>query len=617
MNRPLAPVMLRIVILVGLLALLLVLPTFAQAPPSADTFVSSGTPTTNYGSSIILVVQSGGTTYLKFNLSTLPAGATVSKATLRLYVDWVIKSGSFDVYQLNNTWSESTLTYNTPPPVLGASATGGHPISITSASLNQFQLIDITTLVQSWVKGEIANNGVALALTSGSTGNFSFDSKESLLTGNGPELEIALSSAGPQGPPGPQGPQGPQGNQGATGPQGPQGAQGPQGLMGLTGPQGPQGPQGPMPQGAALTTQSNTFAASQTVNGNLILSGNGGIQFADGSTQTSAAASAPGGVPSGFMIMGTSPIAPPGYTLAGPMTSGNVWVSMAPMPTARSNLAAATVNGKIYAIGGVNSANAVVNTVEVYDPSSNSWSTAANMPTARIELAAAAVNGKIYAIGGRNSADDVVNTVEVYDPSSNSWSSAANMPTARYSLAAAAVNGKIYAIGGLTVNDTVNTVEVYDPSSNSWSSAANMPTARYYLAAAAVNGKIYSIGGLNSANAVVNPVEVYDPSSNSWSTAASMPTAREALAAATANGKIYAIGGGTSVGSFPPSNTVEVYDTNSDSWSSAASMPTARSQLVASDANGLIYAIGGWDGAVRAEVEQYSPPVTVYTFIKN
>ena len=194
MNRPLAPVMLRIIILVGLLALLLVLPTFAQAPPTADTFVSSGTPTTNYGPSIVLVVQPGATSYLKFNLSTLPAGATVSKATLRLYVDFVVKSGSFDVYQLNNSWSEGTLTYNTPPPVLGASATGGHPISITSASLNQFQLIDITTLVQGWVSGSIPNNGVALALTSGSAGNFSFDSKESLLTANGPELEIALSS---------------------------------------------------------------------------------------------------------------------------------------------------------------------------------------------------------------------------------------------------------------------------------------------------------------------------------------------------------------------------------------------------------------------------------------
>jgi len=35
----------------------------------------------------------------------------------------------------------------------------------------------------------IANNGVALALTT-ANGLFSFDSKESLLTANGPELEI-------------------------------------------------------------------------------------------------------------------------------------------------------------------------------------------------------------------------------------------------------------------------------------------------------------------------------------------------------------------------------------------------------------------------------------------
>lgn len=45
-----------------------------QAPPSADTFVSSATPTINYGSSIVDVVGSGTTTYMKFNLSGIPAG---------------------------------------------------------------------------------------------------------------------------------------------------------------------------------------------------------------------------------------------------------------------------------------------------------------------------------------------------------------------------------------------------------------------------------------------------------------------------------------------------------------------------------------------------------------
>src|SRR5277367_3671521 len=161
-------------------------PLVAQAPPSGDTFVSSATPKLNYGPSIILAVASGTNSYVKFNLSAIPAGASISKATLRLYVDAVEKNGTFDVYQLNGSWSEGTLTYNTPPPALGASATGGHPLSITSASCNQFLLIDITPLAQGWLNGTVPNQGVALALTSGSSGAFSFDSKESLLTGNGP-----------------------------------------------------------------------------------------------------------------------------------------------------------------------------------------------------------------------------------------------------------------------------------------------------------------------------------------------------------------------------------------------------------------------------------------------
>jgi hypothetical protein len=162
-------------------------PLLAQAPPSGDTFVSSGTPKDNYGSSITIIVGSGTTSYVQFNLSGIPSGAAVRKAMLRLYVDAVVKSGSFDVYQLDGSWNENTLTYNTPPPPLGASATGNNPISISSSSWNQFLLIDITSLVQGWVNGTIANKGVALALTPGSNGYFSFDSKESLLTGNGPE----------------------------------------------------------------------------------------------------------------------------------------------------------------------------------------------------------------------------------------------------------------------------------------------------------------------------------------------------------------------------------------------------------------------------------------------
>ncbi|HZQ19143.1 MAG TPA: DNRLRE domain-containing protein [Terriglobales bacterium] len=232
----------------GFLMLGVLVPTLcAQAPPSQDTFVSSFTPRVNYGSGITLVVAPGTNSYIQFNLSGVPAGATVNKATLRLFVDGVLQGGKFDVYQINNSWSENSLTFNSPAPPLGDSASGNHPFSITSASTNQFLLIDITSLVQKWLSGAMPNNGVALALTS-ANGTFSFDSKESLLTGNGPELELAFVGQGPQGPSGPQGPAGAAGAAGPAGAQGvpgPAGAQGTQGIQGIPGPPGINGPQGP------------------------------------------------------------------------------------------------------------------------------------------------------------------------------------------------------------------------------------------------------------------------------------------------------------------------------------------------------------------------------------
>ena len=84
--------------------------------------------------------------------------------------------------------------------------------------------------------------------------------------------------------------QGAAGAAGAQGPSGSAGPVGPQGPVGPVGPIGPEGPTGPMPSGAALTTTSNNFSGSQTVNGNLILGGSGaGVQFADGTFQTTAA----------------------------------------------------------------------------------------------------------------------------------------------------------------------------------------------------------------------------------------------------------------------------------------------------------------------------------------
>jgi N-acetylneuraminic acid mutarotase len=307
------------------------------------------------------------------------------------------------------------------------------------------------------------------------------------------------------------------------------------------------------------------------------------------------------------------PVCKPWLELLEGRTLLSSWSTVAPMPTAREGLAAATgFNGRIYAIGGTvnGSPSGTTNTVEAYTPSTNSWSAVASLPTARLGLAAATgFDGRIYAIGGTNGSN-VFNTVEAYNPVTNSWSAVATLPTARFGLTAATgFDGRIYAIGGIDNNNVFNTVEAYSPGTNSWSTLTSMPTARAGLrTATGFDGRIYAIGGTNGHNPI-NTVEAYSPGTNSWSTVASMPTARQGLAAATGiDGRIYAIGG-TNGGAL---NTVEAYGPGTNSWSTVTSMPTARFSLAAATGfDGRIYAIGGFNGGTLKTTEAYTLSISI------
>ena len=102
--------------LISLLSLILCAWTaaYAQITPSADSYTVTGDPTTNYGAKTLLDVESPTqTTYIQFNLSSIPTSYTstdITKATLKLYVNTVTTAGSFNVDYVNGTWTESTIT---------------------------------------------------------------------------------------------------------------------------------------------------------------------------------------------------------------------------------------------------------------------------------------------------------------------------------------------------------------------------------------------------------------------------------------------------------------------------------------------------------------------------
>ena len=84
MSRANSRVSTLMVLFSGVLFLLFTLPVSAQAPPSADAFVSSAYPSANFGVVNSLAVGTGSTSYIQFNLSGIPAGATVNRCWWRM-----------------------------------------------------------------------------------------------------------------------------------------------------------------------------------------------------------------------------------------------------------------------------------------------------------------------------------------------------------------------------------------------------------------------------------------------------------------------------------------------------------------------------------------------------
>src|SRR5580704_8643972 len=162
---------------------------YAQITPLGDSYINTADPTTNYGAKTLLDVDGAAQiTYIQFNLSSIPSTASVSQATLKLYVNTVTKSGSFNVDYISGSWSESTIDASSAPPLGTAIASN---VSVTTADKNQYILINVTSAVQAWLNGSETNNG--LALVANSSFNATFDSKESTTTSHPPELDIAFA----------------------------------------------------------------------------------------------------------------------------------------------------------------------------------------------------------------------------------------------------------------------------------------------------------------------------------------------------------------------------------------------------------------------------------------
>lgn len=592
-----------------------------------DTYIDSVNSAKNYGASNTLSVKKNQQQMLlKFDLSAFPAGSRPLSATLDIQGSGSWLAG-FNIYRMTNDWVEGT---GASSPLDGAtwSTSNGNTAWTAggeySGKLNANTIIgtggggishDVTDLAAAWLSGQYPNYGVSINST-GEIGTVKFESSDDSTASNRPKITfnylVPCGTTGPTDPPpistvtlnpiadsfSDSG--APSANNGAS-----------TTVKVYYTPTRENRilmqfdtssiPSGTTIQSAVLRTYVSAVG-SATTNTKAILANAINESWAEG-TGNNTNKTCP------TATIGTSWNYRTGCTnwsFISPPYTAQAWATMAPMPTARSGHMVASVNGKIYAIGGWIYSGDVLNTVEEYNPATNTWTTKATMPTARARAGIAVVNGIIYVMGGHPKNGSTLSVNEAYNPTTNTWTTKAAMPTNRTNLAAAAANNKIYALGGLKTSTCLRNNEEYDPATNTWAIKTQMPTARCYFSAQGVNGKIYAIGGFASLSLNTN-VE-YNPSGNSWATKANIPIETDSMASTVLGNKIYLIAGMR--GSIL-TNRVWMYDVLHNTYTAQQNYPISDNEPAAATINGYIYSVGGDDfsSTVYKNHYQYDPGI--------
>src|SRR6266540_566552 len=129
------------------------------------------------------------------------------------------------------------------------------------------------------------------------------------------------------------------------------------------------------------------------------------------------------------------------------------WATGTNMPDVRSFMASGynSANGKIYLVGGYNTGDvtsAQPNTWE-YDPVGDTFTEHAPIPHAVGGVASGIINGHLYAAGGRDATNTVVNLVWDYDIAANTWTQRTSMPALNNNVPGNAVAlNRLWVLGG-------------------------------------------------------------------------------------------------------------------------------------------------------------------------
>lgn len=265
------------------------------------------------------------------------------------------------------------------------------------------------------------------------------------------------------------------------------------------------------------------------------------------------------------------------------------WGQRAPLPDARSEVAAAVVEEEVVVIGGFRADGMNSARVDAYSPRSDSWRRLRDLPLAVDHAAAAGDGRRVYVAGGYTPTR--ARSRGAFVSSGGMWATLPAMPEPRAAAGAAHSGGSLYVVGGMSDGGPARTMLVLDLGTQKWRRRPG-PTPREHLAVVSSGGTVYAIGGRRAGiDTNVALVEAYDVRRERWRRLPSLPAARGGTDAAVVRGRIVSVGG------EEPSGTVASVYVFEDGrrWRRLPDLPTPRHGLGVVVIGTTVYAIAGGD----------------------
>ncbi|MCG6154560.1 Kelch repeat-containing protein [Rubinisphaera margarita] len=189
------------------------------------------------------------------------------------------------------------------------------------------------------------------------------------------------------------------------------------------------------------------------------------------------------------------------------------WTDLPALPEPRSSFDAAVLDGKIYVIGGwslegegENEWHKTAWTFDLNDKNAE-WKQLPSPPFEKRALSVAVYNGKVYAIGGMQSSGKPTTSVSIYDPKSQTWTEGPHLvghSMTGFGTSAFAAEGRLY------VSTYDGNLQVLSEDGKSFDVVGNFENARFFHRMVPVDSKLILLGGANMSVGKFDQIDEFD-----------------------------------------------------------------------------------------------------------